>query len=319
MRQVMGWAVLAAVVGCAPDEPADLKLKGSTTTTSVATQTTTQTTTTSTTATTTTPMVASAYVAVSAGKRLTCTVDDVGAASCASSTTFAMPPAPAGPFVDIAAGWASACAVGQDGSLECWGCGWINGPCTDTPNGNNWVSVEAAEDYFCAQNSAGNVRCWGQEYWPGPANNQVYTDYAVGITGFIGLKANGGNDRDGETADINQPLSIVGAGRSIACGVGLNDGLTYCWYVDADDLPTTGVVALDSFDADMCWLDDQGHVGCVQNMPNAATDGFDPATQVFTRISAGDKHACGLTDDGRALCWPQNGRAETSIAALPTP
>jgi len=255
------------------------------------------------------------YRAISAGEKLTCVLDEVGEAHCFSSSNFTFPAPPSGPFVDIAAGWATACVVGEDGAIDCWGCDWIDGPCTDIPAGNNWVSVEGAQDYFCAQDDQGKVKCWGQNLgFQTPQT--VYVDYAVGITGFIGIKANGNADGDAETADVDVPATMVGAGRSQACVVGLADGVTHCWWMPGAEPPNSGVVALDSFDSEMCWIDDQGHVGCVNDMPTVA-DGFDPAVEVFTSVSAGQEHACGLTEDGHGYCWPANGRVETSVPSWP--
>lgn len=252
------------------------------------------------------------YLALSAGDKLTCAVSSAGEAVCVGSTPWSLPPAPQGPFVAIAANWDTSCAIRETGEIACWGCDWLSDLC-NAPTGNEWIAIDGADSWFCALDAAGRLRCWGLNYGWNASPDQTYSAFAVGATGPVGVRTeDGGLDKAGEGGDLPVPVTEVGAGRSAVCGVSAADGSTVCQWLEAPAPPSTGLAELDGYDRNFCWLDDEGHVGCSLRGPDAARDGFDPATEVFVRLSTGFNHACGVTADGRGFCWPRDGRPETS-------
>lgn len=254
-----------------------------------------------------------AYAELSAGEELTCWRDALGEVGCRGSTRWNLPAAPAGPFVDIVAGWDTACAVRTTGEIACWGCDWVSDLCAPPP-GDRWVAVDAASDTFCAEDTDGGVSCWSSYggYGSGPEEGESYATWAVGVTGFVGIRTGSGiADTAPEAGEPDVPLSEVAAGRSATCGILASNGDTRCWD-HGGPVPPDGLAAIDGYDEDFCFLTLGGQVDCLRNHPDLARDGFDPAVEVFGSVSGGVDHACGVTVDGRGFCWPRDGRAETT-------
>ena len=252
-----------------------------------------------------------AYRKLSAGDQLTCALLTDGTVECRGSTPWRLGARPAGLFVDVAAAWDTACAIRDNGTLACWGCNRLSSLC-NAPPGDQWVAVDGADSWFCALNQTGALACWGLPYGWSPRPGVAYTDFAVGITGPVAIRADDGQvDTAGEAGAPPGALVEIGAGRSAACGVRASDGGTECVSLDVPH-PPDGLSLIDGYDADFCWLDAQSHAGCARRAPDAARDGFDPQTEAFADLTMGKNHACAVTTDGRGFCWPRDGRPETS-------
>lgn len=252
------------------------------------------------------------YLALSAGEDLTCGLLGTGEVACAGSTPWAMPPPPPGPFVAVAAAWDTGCAIRESGEIACWGCDWLSDLC-DAPSGSDWQAIDGSDSWFCATDSAGRASCWGLTYGWYDDPDVTYSAFAVGVTGFVGIRAADGHVVGAaEAGDLPGAHVEIGAGRSAVCGLSAVDGSTACVFLEVPDPPASGLVEIDGYDADFCWLDADSHVGCSRNVPDPARDGFDPAIETFVSVSAGATHACAVTTDGRGFCWPRDGRPETS-------
>ena len=178
---------------------------------------------------------------------------------------------------DVAIGQFHTCAISRDGLVFCWGDNGFNqlGNSTNVPRptpgrvpglSGEFVSISAGRFHTCALNTAGTVYCWGD-----------------GTSGQLGE----GNQDSGGIAVI--PIGFetgaqeISAGAFHTCGIDAA-GTGYCWGANADRQLGTGTDTL--------------YVR--QPAPVAGL----PAG--VTQIDAAISHSCGLTAEGRMMCWGSN-------------
>jgi hypothetical protein len=193
--------------------------------------------------------------------------------------------------------------------------GSIAGPAEDT----RWLAVSAGGAHTCGITEVGFVACWG-----------------LNVRGQLGT--------DPRLTRINRPGLIPGftthmavaAGGSHTCTVD-SSGAVWCWGANdrgqlADgtslDLPRPrrspvggGFVGISAGEGHTCALGRDGRVICwgANGHGQAGADpdgtpasGIAPPTPVagggllFTAVSAGGRHSCGLTPSGEAWCWGDN-------------
>lgn len=223
------------------------------------------------------------------------------------------------------------CGV-ESGKIWCWG-GNSMGTLGDggaasgrlpvqVSSNQTFATVGVGASFACGLTTAGAAYCWGAEFQGALGNGTIATtnfDYettpvpvlgghvfgsiSVGHTHTCGLKADGsaycwgrnsnGQLGDGTTTDRSQPVPVSGgltfakisAGQYNTCGV-TSAGKGYCWgsyrYVGDSSIPSTGE-----------WTEIE--------TPRAI-----PGTHVFTDISAGWTHSCGITTSGAVYCWGDN-------------
>jgi alpha-tubulin suppressor-like RCC1 family protein len=178
-------------------------------------------------------------------------------------------------FTSVSAGWDTACGLTQAGAAYCWG-----------------------------QNNTGNfqtgLRATAPRPYPVPGG-LVFTTLSVGTYHTCGLVSSGaaycwgsnlvGELGDGTTNDSATPVAVAGgltfsmisAGLQHTCGL-TQVGKAYCWGYNA---------AGELGDADVA--------NANRSTPTPVAGGF-----VFTVVSAGTSHTCGLLVTGAAMCWGFN-------------
>ncbi|MFQ5705607.1 MAG: Ig-like domain-containing protein, partial [Gemmatimonadales bacterium] len=150
-----------------------------------------------------------------------------------------------------------------------------------------FVSVEAGQVHSCAIAIDGFVYCWG-------VNDAGQSGSSASLAPCLGLQC---RRAPGKVPEVPQFVS-VSAGFKNSCGV-VSDGTAYCWGVnDAGQLGSGSSVA-------------------ASNVPLPVSGGL-----VFTTVSAGTNHVCGVVVAGSVYCWGFNSDGELgdgSTASRGTP
>ena len=211
-------------------------------------------------------------------------------------------------FTSITAGWRSSCGVTTDEEAYCWGRGeW--GQLGDGLATRSSVPVAVAgghkfqkldvgsNNLVCGLTTAGRILCWGLDR-----------------TGALGAPSTAicvrGDGLELACATTPQPIASdelfveVSAGSSFACGITLSLR-ALCW--GRNDLgqlgrPTTETCAQGNFSGRACGRTPLSVSG----------------SQRFVMVTAGLRHACGVTVDGDAYCWGRNSIGELGSGELIT-
>jgi alpha-tubulin suppressor-like RCC1 family protein len=227
------------------------------------------------------------------------------------------------------------CAVGDDGKLYCWGDGddgrlgdgdladqprpvWVNTspvPAGPPPAGPT-VDVVSGLFHTCLRDDRGTAYCWGR--------------------GEDGALGNGGTAARARPVAVSTPAGVtfrqLALGGYHTCGIG-SDSKTYCWGLgDHGQLGTGGTTkqtrptavdtpggvtftgitagsdhtcAIGSDTKTYCWgADFFGTLGNgtapEQSKPSPVKA---PVGVTFTRLTAGDRHTCGISRDTKTYCW----------------
>lgn len=145
------------------------------------------------------------------------------------------------------------------------------------PPPGKYLSVDVGEDHVCAIRSDRRVRCWG-----------------------VNL--------DGEAEPPAGRFVAVGAGGGHSCGIRA-DATLACWgrHDFGRSLPSGSFTAIGAGGL-TCALGTAGTVTCLGLGP------FDTEpTGTYTSISAGARHACGVSSDTTLACWGDNGWHQSDV------
>jgi alpha-tubulin suppressor-like RCC1 family protein len=296
------------------------------------------------------------WAQLSAGFNHTCGVTALGEAFCwgrgssgqlgtGGTGDVLVPVAVAGNhrFASISAGGAHTCGLTTDGETFCWGLGGrIGDGGTDdqlspamVAGDHRFASITAGLHHTCGLTTGGEGFCWGNgsagklgnggtddQLSPAPVTDNLQfasisagSGHTCGVTTdgdafcwgdeFLGALGNG----DAQTVARPSPVAVLGdhqftsisAGVLYTCGV-TTDGEGFCWGNSARGQLGNGVSG-------------PGHSA----MPVAVLGDL-----LFTSITTGRVHTCGLTADGEGFCWGAGGvgglgNGATDDHLLPTP
>jgi alpha-tubulin suppressor-like RCC1 family protein len=225
-------------------------------------------------------------------------------------------------FQSLSAGSEQTCAVGNTGAAYCWGRneygqlgdGTTTDHLTPTPvaGGLTFRSLAVGWYHTCGLTTAGAAYCWGRNDW-GQLGDSTTTDrrtpvpVAGGVT-FQGLGA-------GDFHNCGMTGAGLGYCWGMSCcgqlGVGIPPSSTSSPLKVASGLTFRGIVpgwqhtcgltvAGDAY----CWGADIGNLvgtgplGVYLAEPRAVVRG-----PLFTSLTVGSAHACGLNASGVAYCW----------------
>ncbi len=194
----------------------------------------------------------------------------------------------------VSVGGFHACSVADDGNVYCWGLNSVGQLGDQTFNGKTgpvrvvagnltFTAVTAGGAHTCALTPTGDAYCWG-----------FNTSGQVGDGLTIGSRVSPVPVSGGFTFDLVSP------GAAHTCGVTVG-GDAYCWGQNSS-----------------------GQLGIGTAGPDVrATPRLVQGNLIFTSISAGADHTCGIAEGGAAYCWGEGGAGRlgngtTDSQAAPT-
>lgn len=197
--------------------------------------------------------------------------------------------APAGTTYDnVSVGNWHACAVALDDSAYCWGNGGAGQLGTGSlasaatpvlvstgakPAGEGWATMGAGGDYTCGLTVPGNLYCWGDN-----------------ASGNLGTNGGSGTFPTPQLASGGRTYKALAVGFFHSCAIAMDDS-TYCWGSN--------------------WAGQLGdNTNGQKNIPTLVDRSNMNSGEVFTSLGLGSGHTCGLTNQGRILCWGANNDGE---------
>lgn len=264
------------------------------------------------------------FASVSSGYKHACELRADGSVVCWGSNEHRQSSPTSQGFTSIDSGAEHTCGLRADGSVLCWGNGTGNsGYQAPPPEGETFSTISSGVVHSCGLRPNGSALCWEGRYsgYTGdaaPPEGEVFIAVSSGFYQTCGLRANGsavcwwnfGTLEPGASMsdDILSMISVYGqtttpegekfvaisVGEAHTCGLRA-DGSGTCWW--SVDLPRL--------------LRDNPGFQSVFDLHDAVSW---PDGEIFTAISSGALHTCGLRSDGSVLCWGNIGRDQ---AALP--
>jgi alpha-tubulin suppressor-like RCC1 family protein len=225
----------------------------------------------------------------------TCVTTDVNAAYCwgknqtgqlgDSSTTDRLTPVPVVGglrFTSVSAGFSHSCGVTAAGAAYCWGYngyGELGDGNSNTvaltpvavAGGLTFSTVAVGWDFTCGLTTAGAAYCWGRNDQGQLGNGSVTACAYSANACTTPVPVFGG-----------WTFTALSAGTYHACGI-TAAGAAYCWGGNQE-----GQVG-------------NGGTSIRVSAPVPVSGGL-----VFTSVTAGAGHSCGLTAQGTAYCWGAN-------------
>ncbi len=189
----------------------------------------------------------------------------------------------------------------------------------------DFVAISAGFNRACALSSNGHAYCWGLDErayhyagWDFPVRireDTVFTNLTLGPAHTCGIAPDRtaycwGSNFHGElgvgSGDWYGPVSgglsfaSLALGGSHTCGLTV-DGIAYCWGLNSD-----GQLGAES--SEECGFTGKGSTGGLS--PCSREPLVVSGNILFTSLSAGAAHTCGISKDGIAYCWGSNANGE---------
>ena len=183
-------------------------------------------------------------------------------------------------------GW----VVTHKGELLRWGCGVNKGEITRVDAPGEVAVIEKGEGHVCIISQAGETYCTGANY------------LAQSGPDLIGRSIGGlPVDLVWQRIEHDAPFVDLSLGHDHSCGLE-EDGDIFCWGAN-----NRSQISMDSLD--VCLLEGycfnylettcipDRNVSCAKSTQKVASD------EIFVDVIAGYAQTCGITEDGRAICW----------------
>jgi hypothetical protein len=247
-----------------------------------------------------------------------CGLASDGALHCWGSTDRA-PPRRQEAVIDFDLAVWTSCALDDEGRVECWCTGLSKRACRDAPTEGGFVKVRSGEYGACAEDASHHLRCWGADAFLSPPTEPV-EDWDLEINGGCALVDSeivcwGDLEELWSLSPDADPLPPSGGGfvqvtvgRDHGCALD-KQGEARCWgstgYLERfPDPPPGPFVRLETFNQITCGLRPDGRAECWYDLNNLLDDWSWPREERWAQLSLGEWDACGVTLDGRGLCFP---------------
>lgn len=191
-------------------------------------------------------------------------------------------------FASLSAGFEHTCGITENGVAYCWGsdtlaqlgaptterCPLTNTPCSSAPlrvavpAGVTLVTISTGVDHSCALDTGGRAWCWG-----------------ANAAGQLGTGTIGAMSATPVLVSGSHTFTRISAGSQFTCAIDTG-GSAWCWGRNSD--LQLGIGPYSGGDS-------------LRSTPQAVQGGT-----TFASISAGQRHACGVSTDGKAYCWGSN-------------
>jgi len=229
-------------------------------------------------------------------------------------------------FSQVAAGYGHACAISAArGEIWCWGAngygetgvkGYTAGGPGEVPDSAparvlaplKFNRIVAGGEHTCAIGSTSvDIVCWGRDdsnQTSGPSSTQYS---ATGTTTFYFQQFGGlTNILDVSASGSSTCVTIAGA-NGVRCWGDLK--FTNVGPFGAPDRISAGynhVCALLNQQASCVGLNFWGEIGVGSNAPQGAPVNVLAPPALYSTLTTGNSHTCGITPDGDAFCWGRN-------------
>lgn len=285
------------------------------------------------------------WISVAAGNRSSCGVRNDGSVECWGDSSLAAetdtgaqysynhedepPDMPPAVFVTMsvdadypAVRSGRSCALAADGTVTCWA------PDNSDPSGQLSV-LSLGQTLECGIDLDRNGRCWAEVAGWSPAGPMANVGVRIGSVCFVDT---GGSvtcgDWAGPWTDPNPPgpYTQVIPGYGVTCGLS-SVGSLACWDEATAEpspylIPPTDREPYRSFCLQGhelgwgCALDSDGHAECFGDWYGESPILPVPDDVVFTSLSCGNNHACGITPDGQAVCFGSDEFGQSDVPVL---
>jgi len=197
-------------------------------------------------------------------------------------------------FTRISAGGTHTCAIQQGGAAYCWGDGRIGALGNGSTNISD-VPVAVSGGHSFAEISAGLNHSCGVT-----TGGDVYC-WGANIRGQVGVATAGAPQLT--PAHVGSGFASITAGDEFTCALA-SGGAARCWGLNSHGQLGRG----------------EGNPGGSQVNPADVVGG-----RLFSSISAGRRHACGVATDGQSYCWGSNmlaslgNQLQAAVRSTPVP
>jgi hypothetical protein len=200
--------------------------------------------------------------------------------------------------------WDYGCVIDPTRTIQCWG----SHPLPVVADLSSADKIAGSDDDVCVLRTTQVVDCFTDDFTAPPSG--TFTDLtgtdiwacAVGATNGLVSCWSAGSSTNPEAP--SQPMKLIDAGTTVACGIRTADGGVECWAT-----PEIKTVAPSYFQTPSgefsqvtvglgkaCALMQDGTPKCWGDST------FAPAAK-FVQLAGGQKEFCGILSDGEVYCW----------------
>ncbi len=258
-------------------------------------------------------------VSISVADERSCGVWDDGTIDCWGNDSWGSSTLPSGLLLrEISVGDYHACGIAVDGATHCWG--ELEGRPVLAPSAP-LRSVRAEGKQQCGLTMPGSIICWGIDATPHRTITGQFDAFDVGLHGAI--CALDGEGRLSCDWDSPHPYALPGGerftqvsvGETQACGVTV-EGAIRClsgqryrererWQQDTfDGVP---FLQVEMGTNGGCALRGDLTLACFGTY---AAAGARPVSDKLLLLDVGLRHACGISAEGKPVCWGSNSRGQ---------